>query len=103
MARVKTKTIPFPVKGWNTRDPLEDMDPQYAVELVNVFPRARDGALRRGFAVHSTGMGSGAVPTLIEYAGETGTRQLIAAANGDPKCYSVGKREERERVAKSAR
>jgi small subunit ribosomal protein S7 len=29
--------------------------------------------------------------------------ELIAAANGDPKCYSVGKREERERVAKSAR
>jgi small subunit ribosomal protein S7 len=29
--------------------------------------------------------------------------ELIAAANGDPKCYSVGKREEKERVAKSAR
>ncbi len=29
--------------------------------------------------------------------------ELIAASNGDPKCYSVGKREERERVAKSAR
>ncbi|NLV26478.1 MAG: 30S ribosomal protein S7 [Methanomicrobiales archaeon] len=29
--------------------------------------------------------------------------ELIAAANGDPKCYSVAKREERERVAKSAR
>lgn len=29
--------------------------------------------------------------------------ELIAAANGDPKCYSVSKREERERVAKSAR
>jgi len=29
--------------------------------------------------------------------------ELIAAANGDVKCYSVSKREERERVAKSAR
>ncbi len=29
--------------------------------------------------------------------------ELIAAANSDPKCYSVAKREERERVAKSAR
>ncbi|MCL2459937.1 MAG: 30S ribosomal protein S7 [Euryarchaeota archaeon] len=29
--------------------------------------------------------------------------ELIAAANGDVKCYSVAKREERERVAKSAR
>jgi small subunit ribosomal protein S7 len=29
--------------------------------------------------------------------------ELIAAANGDVRCYSVGKREERERVAKSAR
>ena len=29
--------------------------------------------------------------------------ELIAAANGDPKCFSVGKREEKERVAKSAR
>lgn len=82
MGKVRTKTIPFPVKGWNTRDPLEDMDPQYAVELVNVFPRARDGALRKGFAVHGTGMGTGAVPTLLEYSAETGTRDLIACANG---------------------
>jgi small subunit ribosomal protein S7 len=29
--------------------------------------------------------------------------ELIAAAKGDMKCYSVGKKEERERIAKSAR
>ncbi len=29
--------------------------------------------------------------------------ELIAAANGDARCFSVGKKEERERVAKSAR
>ena len=29
--------------------------------------------------------------------------ELIGAANGDAKCYSIAKREERERVAKSAR
>jgi small subunit ribosomal protein S7 len=29
--------------------------------------------------------------------------ELIAAANGDTRCFSVGKKEERERVAKSAR
>ncbi|NMB79799.1 MAG: 30S ribosomal protein S7, partial [Methanomicrobiales archaeon] len=29
--------------------------------------------------------------------------ELIAASKGDVKCYSVGKKEERERIAKSAR
>jgi small subunit ribosomal protein S7 len=29
--------------------------------------------------------------------------ELIAASKGDMKCYSVGKKEERERIAKSAR
>jgi small subunit ribosomal protein S7 len=29
--------------------------------------------------------------------------EIIAASKGDVKCYSVGKKEERERIAKSAR
>ena len=29
--------------------------------------------------------------------------ELIAASKGDAKCFSVGKKEERERIAKSAR
>ncbi len=29
--------------------------------------------------------------------------ELIAASKGDAKCYSVGKKEEKERIAKSAR
>ena len=83
MGKVKTKMIPFPVKGWNTRDPLEEMDPQFSPEMVNFFPRGRDGVLRNGYRTHATGMGSASVPTVVEYAAESGTRQLIAAANGN--------------------
>jgi small subunit ribosomal protein S7 len=36
-------------------------------------------------------------------ASEVLANELIAASKGDMKCYSVGKKEERERIAKSAR
>ncbi len=74
-------SVPAPVKGWNAKDSLADMETDWAVTLDNVFPNLTDVELRSGSASHSTGNGSGAVETLVEYAGPS-TTQLIACAGG---------------------
>ena len=75
----QSASIPAPVKGWNARDSLANMAEDFAVELENVFPNLTSCDLRSGFASHSTGNGSGAVETLVEYAGPS-TRKLLSAA-----------------------
>ena len=74
-------STPAPVKGWNAKDALADMDPDYAVTLDNFFPNLTDCELRAGFSSHSTGNGSGAVETLVEYSGPS-TKKLISCAGG---------------------
>ncbi len=76
-----SQSVPVPTRGWNARDPVTEMDPQDAIRLVNLFPNTGTVDLRGGYRVHSTSLGSGAVQTLAEFAGPTGTRQLIAGAN----------------------
>jgi hypothetical protein len=80
--RVKTSqsvSIPAPVRGWNARDSLANMPEDFAVELDNVFPNLTSCDLRSGYESHSTGNGTGAVETLVEYAGPV-TRKLLSAA-----------------------
>lgn len=75
------ETVPSPVGGWNDRDEIDDMEPNEAVELVNLFPGQGQVSLRNGFSSHSTGMG-GFVETIAEFnAG--GTRKMISGANGN--------------------
>jgi hypothetical protein len=69
--------------GENSRDPLLAMEPQYATSMINIFPKGNYGEVRRGYRVHSSGMGSGAVATLAQHVSLTGSRKLIAAANGN--------------------
>jgi small subunit ribosomal protein S7 len=72
---------------------------------INV-PKSVDTApLRRvdtaiGFLAEATLKGSS---TSKKNASAVLADELIAASKGDMKCYSVGKKEERERIAKSAR
>ena len=75
----QSANIPAPVKGWNARDSLANMAEDFAVELENVFPNLTSCDIRAGFASHSTGNGTGAVETLVEYAGPS-TRKLLAAS-----------------------
>lgn len=74
-------SVPAPVKGWNTRDALDAMDPLDAVVLDNLFPDAGGVNLRNGFAQFASGVGSGPVKTLAEYNFGS-TRKFIAAASG---------------------
>lgn len=75
----RTKTIPAPLGGWNTRDSLALMEPTDAVILDNWWPRTSDMINRRGSSVWATGLAH-PVNTLMTYAIPTG--QLMFAAAG---------------------
>lgn len=84
---VKSTTIPFPVGGWNTKDPRDGMSALYALTLDNIIPREQYGELRKGYALFSTISAGKDIQTLAEYAKNDGTRQLLAACDG--KIYTV--------------
>lgn len=75
--------IPSPIKGWNTRDSLDDMDPLDAVLLDNWFPDAGGINIRNGYISYASGLGNGPVETLAEFNGggasDIISNQLIAA------------------------
>lgn len=50
----KSLTIPPPVMGWNTRDPLVGMDQLYAVDMENYFPGNGRVDMRKGFLKHAS-------------------------------------------------
>lgn len=76
-------SLPAPVKGWNARDPLDGMDPGYAIRLDNFVPRPGAVELRAGYASHATSVGtsSSVVETMMTYNND-GTAKMLAAANG---------------------
>lgn len=79
--QAQSTSAPSPIKGWNTRDALDAMDPLDAVQLDNFFPDAGGCAVRNGYAVHATRVGAGPVKTLAEFnAGNS--RHFLAAASG---------------------
>lgn len=77
---VQPQSVIAPVKGWNTRDALDAMDPADAVQLDNFYPDAGGCVLRSGYVLYASGLG-GTVKTLAEY-NAAATRKFIAAANG---------------------
>lgn len=82
-----THTLPAPVGGLNGRDALDDMKPEDAVQLDNLFPGFGKVEVRGGTAdwatVGSVGFtpATGAVETLAELIRDDG-RSLLSAADG---------------------
>ena len=81
MATSKSKSIPPPYEGWDTRTPLAAMKVERAIILDNWFPSTDKVTVRKGFSSYATGMSS-AIESLIEYTPLTGTHELFAANNG---------------------
>tara|TARA_R110000822_G_scaffold309497_1_gene439255 strand:- start:615 stop:2162 length:1548 start_codon:yes stop_codon:yes gene_type:complete len=77
----QSASVPAPVRGWNAKDSLADMGPDWAITMDNIFPNLTDVELRGGSASHSTGNGTGAVETLVEYSGPA-TKKLLSCAGG---------------------
>jgi hypothetical protein len=74
-----TKSLPAPVGGWNDRDSLPLMQPQYAVILDNFWPLPSKVIVRKGRTAWTTGI-SGQVESLMAYNPQTGTAALFGAA-----------------------
>lgn len=74
-------SLAAPIKGWNTRDEFDAMDPLDAVVLDNFFPDVTGVTVRTGSAPYATGMGSAAVETLAEFRSGA-TAKFLAACGG---------------------
>lgn len=74
----KPKSVPAPLKGWNTRDALAEMDPMEAVVLDNWFPRTSFVEIRGGSSEHATGMTNNG-KTLMVYNAIAGTAKLFCS------------------------
>ena len=71
------KVVPPPLKGWNARDDLSDMDQDDAIVLDNLVPSDTGVFIRPGYATWVTGLGS-AVLSLMEYSAPGSANKLFA-------------------------
>jgi hypothetical protein len=79
----RSATILPPVLGWNTKDPISEMEESYAVEAINFFSDGGSVDLRKGttsFAQTDT-TDSTKVLTLGEFNAQDGTKHLVAQDN----------------------
>jgi len=87
---LRSKTIIPPVMGWNTKDALSAMGPEYAVEAENFFSNGSSVDYRKGYRYYAKniGSGAGAVYALTEFALQNGSRKLMCIGN-DLRPYSI--------------
>jgi len=71
-------SLTAPVKGWNTRDALDAMDPLDAVLLDNWYPDGGGCNVRGGHQQWASGLGSAPVETLASYY-NNGVNKFLAA------------------------
>lgn len=76
----RTDTVAAPTGGIDDNSPVANMDPHFAIEMVNLFPRQSSLQVRPGYRQWTTGLPSPA-RTLMSYERQTGSRNLFAATN----------------------
>lgn len=76
------ESIPASIKGWDQISSLANMDPDHAVQLDNWIPRPGYLEIRRGSQVLATGVGSGAVETVVAYNSPNLANSKLFAAGG---------------------
>jgi hypothetical protein len=78
-ASTVVRGIPFPWKGLNLRDRLEETKLEYATILDNFIVENGEGTLRNGYSNHVTGLSAAHdVESLMVYSGD-GTNKMFAA------------------------
>jgi len=77
--RPMSATLPAPTLGWNTKDPISEMEPGYAVVLDNWFPDSSKVSLRRGYREHANTLGA-AVKSVMAWDGPSSSK-LFGFAN----------------------
>lgn len=68
-----------PYRGWNTRDPLADMEPGFAPIFDNYIVEGGQPRIRRGWRVWATGLGA-RVNGIIQWTGAGASEKLFAVA-----------------------
>lgn len=71
-------TMSPPYGGLDVVSPIDNMDPIYALELINIFPGASAPQLRKGYEAFATLTGSNPVNTLRALPKTDGTTDLLA-------------------------
>lgn len=74
------KSIPAPTKGLNDYNSIADMDPTFALDMLNMFPSAHGLRVRNGYQEWMTGLGNPA-KTLMSYNANNGSNKLWAATD----------------------
>ena len=87
-ATARSIIVPPPVQGWNTRDPISQMDPLYAVEATNFFSLGNTVDLRKGYTVFATGRATFSFQSIFELSRQNGTRHLIGIDSGN-RAYNI--------------
>lgn len=72
-------TLPGPSSGLNLVDPIDNMDPSYALELVNIRPDPQAPQLRNGYDQLADTGATSQIDTLSSLALADGTFKLVAA------------------------
>ena len=74
-------TVPAPIGGWNVRDPLPMMQPNYAPILDNCFCLPSEIQVRKGYTKYATFTGT--AETVMDYSPASGSSKILAAiSNG---------------------
>lgn len=69
-----------PILGLNDTDSIADMDPKYALDMLNVFPELGALKVRWGYVEHVTGMTDNG-KTLMVFNNQDGTSKLFCATD----------------------
>lgn len=70
-------SVAAPIGGWNVRDPLSAMSPNYAPVLDNVFCLPSELQIRKGYTQWATFTGT--CETILEYNPTSGNQKVFAA------------------------
>lgn len=73
-------SVPAPTKGINDYDSIANMDPTYALDILNMYPSARSLRVRNGYREWLTGLPN-VGKTLLPYNANTGANKLFVATD----------------------
>lgn len=73
-------SVPAPTLGINDTDNLSNMDPMFALDMLNMFPASRSLQVRNGYGEWTTGMAANC-RTLLTYNAFSGSNKLFAATD----------------------
>lgn len=79
-------TMPPPYGGLDVVSPIDQMEPTFALELVNIFPGANAPTVRLGYEQFNADI-TDPIETLVPYNQADGTLELIACT--ETKIYSI--------------